>query len=376
VRERDYFFIVSFSVWGLWAGMGIAALWREVAHELRVGLTAASPVLLLAFIPLVFNWSWATRAYDYSARDWGYNLLMSVEPYGVLFTNGDNDTFPLWYIQEVEGTRRDVTVIVTSYLNTEWYTKQLKALTAPCPPGTDPSSDWSRIQCQRPYTGENTGAVYTTDPGSVGDRIPLPLAAPVRAPTKSIIPLDDATIDRVAMSYAEVPETRVLQLGNVRATIQGGRYLMPWEQYALTLINHVIDERPIYFASSGNAASLLGVNEYLVRQGLAFRLHNGAIPETLPPGTVSMPEGRYTPVTGRWVDIPRTSTLVDEVFMHRSDLPDGWGHWPDHATIGIPNYYAWAYMALLQAAILANDEEGITRYQDRAEAWTILGSGS
>jgi hypothetical protein len=57
VRERDYFFIVSFSLWGLWAGMGIAALWREAAHEMRVGLAKASPVLLLAFIPLVFKWS-------------------------------------------------------------------------------------------------------------------------------------------------------------------------------------------------------------------------------------------------------------------------------------------------------------------------------
>ena len=70
---------------------------------------------LLALIPLVFNWSWASRRTDYSARDWAYNLLMSVEPYGILFTNGDNDTFPLWYLQETEGIRRDVTVVVTNY---------------------------------------------------------------------------------------------------------------------------------------------------------------------------------------------------------------------------------------------------------------------
>jgi len=374
VRERDYFFIVSFSLWGLWAGMGIVSLWREAALEMRMGLTKASPVLLLAFIPLVFNWSWASRSEDFAARDWGYNLLMSVEPYGVLFTNGDNDTFPLWYIQEVEGIRRDVTVIVTSYLNTDWYTKQLKGLTAPCPPGTDPSSDWSRIQCQRPYTGENTGAIYTADPASAGDKVAILMSAPVRAPTKSIMPLDDATIDRVARSYSEIPETRVLQIGNVQATLQGGRYLMPWEQYALTLINHVIDERPIYFASSGNAASSLGVNDYLVREGLAFRLHNGSMPESLSEGTVPMPQGGYTAVTGSWVNLPRTTTLVDDVFIHRSGIPDDWGHWPDQATIGIPNYYAWTYMALWQAAAMSNDQEGVERYEERAAAWTVLGS--
>ena len=89
----------------------------------------AAPVLLLALIPLLSNWSWASRRTDYSARDWAYNLLMSVEPYGVLFTNGDNDTFPLWYLQETEGIRRDVTVVVTSYLNLGWYAKQNRDLT-------------------------------------------------------------------------------------------------------------------------------------------------------------------------------------------------------------------------------------------------------
>lgn len=374
VRERDYFFIVSFSVWGLWAGMGIVSLWREAAYEMKVGLAKASPVLLLAFIPLVLNWSWATRAYDYAARDWAYNLLMSVEPYGVLFTNGDNDTFPLWYIQEVEGVRRDVTVIVTSYLNTDWYTKQLRDLTRPCPPGVDPADDFTVITCQRPYTAENTNAIYTDDPAAAGDKIVLQLDAPLRAPTKSIIPLDDATIERVARGYAEVPETRVLRLGNVDAVLQGGRYLLPWEQYALTLINQVIDERPIYFASSGNAAASLGVEDHLVRQGLAFRLHNGPMDGPLPEGVVPMPQGGYTPVTGEWVDVPRTARLVEEVFVHRSGIPDAWDHWPDHATIGIPNYYAWTYLALLQAAAQTNDQEALARYQERAEAWTILGS--
>ena len=81
VRERDYFFIASFSVWGLWAGVGLVAIWAWLAKNLAETLMKASPILMLALIPLVLNWNWASRAGDYAARDTAYNLLMSVEPY-------------------------------------------------------------------------------------------------------------------------------------------------------------------------------------------------------------------------------------------------------------------------------------------------------
>jgi len=374
VRERDYFFVVSFSVWALWAGMGIATLWREAAREMGVGLAKASPILTLALIPLVFNFSWANRAQDYAARDWAHNLLMSVEPYGVLFTNGDNDTFPLWYLQEVEGIRRDVTVIVTSYLNTEWYTGQLKRLTTPCPPGVDPSSDWTRIQCQRPYTAENTDAAYVTDVSQAAGKIPIVVNGSIAPPTKSIMPLSDVDIGRVARMVVPIENDSQIQLGNVSAILVGGSSLLPWQQYALTLINEVIDERPIYFASSGNAATSLGVNGYLVRQGLAFRLNNGPLEEQGAEGFIRMEPTPYASVIGAWVDVERTRTLLDEVFVHSTGIPDDWSHWPDVATIGIPNYYAWTYLALTQAAIQNSDEEAIEMYQARAAAWTSLGS--
>jgi len=373
VRERDYFFIASFSIWGLWAGMGIVSLWREAAAEFKTTMARTSPLLGLALLPLILNWSWADRSHDYSARDWAYNLLMSVEPYGLLFTNGDNDTFPLWYLQEVEGLRRDVTVMVTSYLNTEWYIHQIRDLTAPCPPGVDPSSDWSVIQCQRPYTFENTDAAYVTDPAEAAGRTPIVLDNDVRVPTKSIIGLSDEQIQRVAMSYVPIEQTQTLRLGNVVATLEVGQFLAPWQQFALNLINEAIDERPIYFASSGNAASSLGVRDYLVRQGLAFKLHNGPM-DTVPEGVVRMQPSPYVGVTGDWIDVPRTTKLLDEIFMHRSQIPDGWSHWPDIATIGIPNYYAWGYLALTQAAAQENRQELAQQYQDRAQAWADLGS--
>jgi hypothetical protein len=371
VRERDYFFVVSFSVWGLWAGMGVATLWREAAAEAGATLKKASPILVLAFIPLFLNWGWATRTYDYSARDWAYNLLMSVEPYSVLFTNGDNDTFPLWYLQEVEGIRRDVTVIVTSYLNTDWYTKQIKGLTTPCADGVDPSSDWTVIQCQRPYTAENTPAAYVTDPSQAGDKIPLVVAS-ITPPTKSVFPLTDEQIDEASVSYSRLEQSVSIQIGNIQAQLAGGQLLAPWQRFALTLMVESIDDRPIYFASSGNAAISLGVQPYLVRQGLAFKLHNGPLEEVA--AYTELQQSPYVPVTGAWVDDGRTSVLLDDVFVHRGGIPHEWDHWPDIATIGIPNYYSWVYLAVVQSSLQKGDASAMDRYQSEAEAWSSLGT--
>ena len=82
-------------------------------------------MLALAFVPLFLTWEAASRAGETETRDFAHDLLNSVEPYGILVTVGDNDTFPLWYAQEVEGIRRDVVVANTSLLNTDWYVRQI-----------------------------------------------------------------------------------------------------------------------------------------------------------------------------------------------------------------------------------------------------------
>jgi hypothetical protein len=380
VRDRDYFFIVSFSVWGLWAGMGIATLWREAVREAKQKLNGMSPKLMmspilgLAFIPLILNWSWATRTYDYSARDWAYNLLMSVEPYGILFTNGDNDTFPLWYLQEAEGIRQDVTVIVTSYLNTDWYALQLKQLTRPCAEGEDPFEDPSLILCQRPYTWENTQAAYVTPGEDPGDRVPI-VVDEIRAPTRSIFALDDAQIREAAMQgFVAVDEGLSIPIGNVQARVQAGQYLAPWQRFALALMIESIDERPIYFASSGNAAVGLGLYPYLVRHGVAFKVNDGLPLHEPENGLTRLESSPYQAATGQWIDTDRTGLLADEVFIHRGGIPEQWSHWPDISTIGIPNYYAWTYLSLLQAADQSGDPRA-EHYAERSENWSSLGSG-
>ena len=376
VRERDYFFMVGFSVWGLWAGIGIAALWQEAAARLKGSWARAAPVLALALIPLVYNWSWASRREDYSARDWAYNLLMSVEPYGVLFTNGDNDTFPLWYLQEAEGIRRDVTVVVTSYFNLDWYVKQIRDLTTPCPLGVQASDSRTTVVCQRPYEPQGGEPLYTADPSVANSqgRIAILTEDPVTPPTRTALPLDDEIIGQVAgpAGYVPLDEDREFHLGPVVASMAGGAVIVPWQQFALLLIQSSVEDRPIYFASSGSAARDLGLVPYLVRHGLAFRLHPG--PPDLNPRNILLEDPQIIPVTGAWLDPERTQTLAEEVFLHRTGIPDEWNHWPDRSTIGIPTYYAWVFAALAQSAIQSGDDEQRRVYEERLIAWQTLGS--
>ncbi len=377
VRERDYFFVVGFSVWGLMAGMGIATLWNRVARMSGRSLAATAPVLALAAIPLALNFGWASRSGDHAARDWAHNLLMSVEPYGVIFTNGDNDTFPLWYLQEVEGIRRDVTVAVTSYLNTPWYVKQLRDLTRPCEPGQDPDADPTRILCQRPYTAENTGAMYTHDPAEAeaAGKVPIPLAEPVRAPSRGMFRADlsDATIEQVANQYPPLQEDQAYDLGLLTATMQGGQYLYPWHQFTLAAIANSLGDRPVYFASAGSPSAAFGINRQVLRQGLAFQLRPEGAEELASLGFVQNRDSTtIAGLLGAWLDTGRTRLLADRVFEHHSGIPDEWEYWPDRSTRGIPNYYAWMYQSLWQDPDLQDDVDAWSGIEAARRAWTDL----
>jgi len=133
-RERDYFYAGSFFVFALWIGIGASAILETIRDYIKdnkmqtVGLGVGAVILFIASpINLVStNWSERDRTGHYVAWDYGYNLLQSVEEDAILFTNGDNDTFPLWYLQDVEGIRTDVRVVNLSLLNTPWYILQLK----------------------------------------------------------------------------------------------------------------------------------------------------------------------------------------------------------------------------------------------------------
>ena len=363
VRERDYFFIVSFSLWGLWSGIGLACLWDWLGERMQQARdavvttrppTAAAAVFVLAFIPLFANWSWASRKHDWTARDWAYNLLNSVEPYGVLFTNGDNDTFPLWYAQEVEGVRQDVTVIVMSYLNTDWYVKQLRELTTPCKPDQNPYADSTRIICQRPYDAKHGPRVYTDS--MLQTPAGLAFAEPgKRPPTKSILPLPDQQIEQVANNAPfRLGQNQVFKAGNIQSVIAADQVMLPADVFLASIISTALGDRPIYFATTTEAYHDLRLDDQLIRQGVAYKLVNGPVTTDKARGIYPMPQ-ELAAVTGGYLDLPRTAELAHHVFQHHEGFPDKWKAWVDAATQQIPLYYGYTHYALAQGFSEAGD---------------------
>ncbi len=134
-RDRDYFFIISFTCLAFWAAIGLAAAADKLrnalagqAHGKTSVLTAGlcTLVFLPSLLPVAFNWSHADRSGNYIPQVYARNVMEFLPPDAIIFTNGDNDTFPLWYIQEVEGVRPDVRIVNLSLLNLPWYIKQMR----------------------------------------------------------------------------------------------------------------------------------------------------------------------------------------------------------------------------------------------------------
>ena len=391
VRERDYFFIVGFSLWGVWAGIGLAHLWSRLAARIaqtrpelepRRRLVMASPLLGLALIPLVLNFNWARRDNDYTARDWAYNLLMSVEPYGVLFTNGDNDTFPLWYMQEVEGVRRDVTVIVMSYLNTPWYVQQLRDLTTPCTAEQSAAQDDTRIICQRPFDRERGPSFYTAQlapSGPGGDtgarQMPIDGAGGLQqAPTRSIFPaqFDDARIEQIVNQGAFLTAgAQPFVAGGIQTMIPEQSVIQPADMFMAAIITTSIDDRPIYFASTTQAYRKLNLMPHLIRRGVALKLSGEPVTQDAAAGIIALPTA-YQSVLGTFVDVAVTDSLLWNVYHHHTGFPDEWTKWVDQSTQGIPFYYWHAHLAAAAGHAMAGNESDLAAHQARMEVWSRL----
>ncbi|HCT58882.1 MAG TPA: DUF2723 domain-containing protein [Gemmatimonas aurantiaca] len=162
VRDRDYFFLWSFATWSVWMALGLGALWQTLAERFanarapQRSWLVTSVVMLAALIPLVGNAGAAPRHGQNFTSAWARDLLESVSPNGILVTNGDNDSFPVWYAQLVEGVRPDVTIAITPYLNADWFARHLVSDVDRIPP---------YVELQQPALFEHGQIRATIPPG-------------------------------------------------------------------------------------------------------------------------------------------------------------------------------------------------------------------
>jgi transmembrane protein TMEM260 (protein O-mannosyltransferase) len=312
VRERDYFFLASFAVFGAFVAVGLGALMQRIVVFLNDRGTnagrwaVASLVLVLAFIPLLGNRITASRAHETLPRDFAYDILQSVEPYGILITAGDNDTFPLWYAQEVEGIRRDVTLANLSLMNTRWHLRQLRRRQTP---EFDPAR---AAVLWKPRPAES-GAPLTD---STRKGVDQPNTWP--RPKDPVFSLSENQLDSLPEAM-RVPENKGVAFKDLKLVFSDDVLLLQ-DLATIFLIRDNMGKRPIYFSWSdgGYPDQTLGLSEYLVSQGLVRKL--------MPKPVVTNDSIVQSQGLG-FLDLPRTQQLLWDVYHWKSaarDRPRGW----------------------------------------------------
>jgi hypothetical protein len=319
VRDRDYFYLWSFSAWSVWAALGLVFVWETIAalitsERVTVGEETislptrrswmlATPVLALAFVPLFGNWQSASRAGQTDTADFAADLLNSVEPYGILITAGDNDTFPLWYAQEVEGIRKDVIVACLSLLNTDWYTRQL---------------------LRRPvyeYDSLRGPAIYR---GRVWKK-------PSGPPVKMTMDEADAVPGAIELTS---PQTFQKDGTQIVVNLQPRRFteftgLERADLFVLYMIRDAYPERPVFFGSTtGSYVEEMGFTPYTVTVGLARKL----LPAPPHSDSLAVVQGVGP------LDVSTTRALWETTFKAPQSIAKR-KLWVDRPSAGIPYLY-------------------------------------
>ena len=296
-RERDYAYAGSFYAFAIWCGIGVAAIIETLSQKLKalspVALAAAVSILcLLVPIQMVSQtWDDHDRSGRYTCRDFGQNYLMSLQDEGnpIIYTNGDNDTFPLWYNQDVEGVRTDTRVCNLSYLQTDWYIDQMRR------PAYDSPSvpiSWERIEyCAgtndyitvEPSMKEAVLEHYRENPEQAREQFgdePFELKNIlkywVRSTNKDlhVIPTDTIymTIDKDAvrksgmmMASDSIPDRMTISLAGKHALYKGDLMILEM----LSECNWV---RPIYVAVSVGDDNYINLGDNTITEGLVYRI--------------------------------------------------------------------------------------------------------
>ncbi|EIM72550.1 hypothetical protein A3SI_19681 [Nitritalea halalkaliphila LW7] len=283
-RERDYIYVGSFYAFAIWAGLALIGL-RDTFQQLKLKGTAA---VLLAFLvalpaPLLMaqqNWDDHDRSGRFFSVDSARNFLASCAPNAILFTGGDNDTFPLWYVQEVEGFRTDVRVIVLSYFDTDWYVEQMTRQvneSAPLPFSLGPEN-YKKGTNDVLYLmeRENLDAISLTQYLRLlkGNSDALKLRGGGRF-TYNMVPARNLILDvDLEKAFAEglIPEgMEDLATPQMNFRVKGN-YLTKGGMMLLDLIASSNWERPIYFNNTSLATIGIDLEDYVVQEGMTYRL--------------------------------------------------------------------------------------------------------
>lgn len=284
-RERDYTFAGSYYAFSIWIGLGVVGMAGLLEKVLRNHISRAAVATIVCLLaPAIMaaeGWDDHDRSKRYQSVDSAKNLLDSVAPNGILFTNGDNDTFPLWYAQEVEGYRTDVRVAVLSYLNTDWYVDQMMR-------PAYKSAPWPlTLGIENYRQGTNDYLPYDEKP-QVAAGIDL----------KQFIELVKQNHPALRVQYGpgttlttfptktfvlNVDKEKVKQMGFIPEEKQGEIVdQMRWvinksllEKKHLVILDLLATnnwERPVYFSTTVNSSDYIGLSDYFQLDGLAYRV--------------------------------------------------------------------------------------------------------
>ena len=284
-RERDYAYAGSFYAFCIWIGFGVAALAKGLQKYGKLSPVIAGSVatVLCLLVPIQMgaqNWDDHDRSNRYVCRDFGANYLESCEPNAVIFTNGDNDTFPLWYAQEVEGIRTDVRVCNTSYLQTDWYINQMKKQayeSDPLPISWQPED---YVQGTRdaayvfPMTDKSIDLKTALD--FVRSNDPKFKKIPGINQELDYIPAQTLTmgVDSAAVMAAGVIDTANLPYlqKEMKIDLKGKDVLGKQELIILDMLQTNDWNRPIYYAITVSPDQFVKLDPYFQQTGMAYQI--------------------------------------------------------------------------------------------------------
>ena len=281
VRERDYAYAGSFYMYAIWIGLGVAALWRWLSERVKRPQPVAIAVSLLCMgVPALMaaqNWDDHDRSRRYTAPEMAANYLNSVGPNGMLVTHGDNDTFPLWYAQEIGGVRTDVRVVNTSLLGTDWYIDQMKWAcnkSQPLPLGI-PASQYLYGTNEFVYIAYDEG-----EPMLLSDVMDLFKDPKIKLSLEGGYKLDFICARNLVMpvnkenclKYGIVPEQFADEIPEyITLTISKDKnYVSKPELFLLDLLSNYEWDRPLHLLNMGGDLNV-GIKDYLMYDGFSYR---------------------------------------------------------------------------------------------------------